>query len=206
MAKIIEFPNVRNLRDEVKELRYKVINLVFDHDDLKAHKAYEIEYKYNKEFGIREYKLVNLHMTYRKLKEENRQIDFFTNLGQPIDFQYVSDYISDKFSINEKRISEKLARMNAIDSFINKRVVSAKDFMDINKAYKKVIDKINPLLNINSEAETDLYIKVLEAFSNYDLDFVLSVSNMLDNSFCNYFLFTNNMLNTEKLRLEKLIE
>lgn len=96
--------------------------------------------------------------------------------------------------------------MNAIDSFINKRVVSAKDFMDINKAYKKVIDKINPLLNTNSEAETDLYIKVLEAFSNYDLDFVLSVSNMLDNSLCNYFLFTNNMLYTEKLRLEKLME
>ncbi|WP_276863549.1 hypothetical protein [Anaerococcus tetradius] len=204
MTNIIDFPNVNELRDEVKILRDRLMELAFDHDDLLAHRTISVEAKYNDNFGLMEYKEMNLNLTYKKLKEEKRLIEEYLAKDEVIDFKYISEVVSKKFVKDENLLSEKLGRINDIYDFINHRSLSARDFMDLNKAYKKIIEKINPLVNPNiSEEEWDLYVKASIAFTNHHLSFLTGLASMLDNiNLDDYFLFTPDLLYAEKKRLE----
>lgn len=207
MAKIIEFPNVKNLKEEVKSLREELISLAFFHDDLIAHEAIRIETEYNEEFGMMEYKAMNLNLTVKKLKEEKRLVESFIRRDEPVDFYYISNIVSSKFTKDEENLRDKLLVINNSRKSIEILDVSSEEFLEIKRSYTRIIGKINPLINPNiSLEEWDLYKDAITAFSNLDSNFLLEISNMVDDNYnIDYYLWPSHSLYAEKMRLEGAI-
>lgn len=207
MAQIIDFPNVDKLKEEVKSLREELIRLAFCHDDLIAHEAIRIEVKYNEEFGMIEYKAMNLYLRVKKLKEEKRLVESFIRRDEPIDFYYISNIVSSKFTKDEKILRDKLNVINELRKSIKIFDVSHENFLQTEKSYTKIIGKINPVINPNiSLEEWDLYKDAIAAFTNYDSDLLFEISNMVDDSYVNdYYLWPSDSLYAEKTRLEAAI-
>lgn len=207
MAKIIDFPNVEKLKEEVKALREEIIRLAFCHDDLIAHEAIRIEAKYNEEFGMMEYKAMNLNLTVKKLKEEKSLVESFITRDEPVDFYYISNIVSSKFTKVEKNLRDKLTLINNSRKSIETLDVSSDKFFQTEKSYTKIIGKINPVINPNiSLEEWDLYKDAIAAFTNYDSDFLLEIADMVDGNYDNdYYLWPSDSLYAEKIRLEAAI-
>lgn len=207
MAQIIDFPDIDKLKEEVKALREELIRLAFCHDDLIAHEAIRIEAEYNEEFGMIEYKAMNLSLTVKKLKEEKRLVESFIKRAEPIDFYYISNIVSSKFTKDEKILRDKLTVINNLRKSIKTLDVSSEEFLEIKRSHTRIIEKINPLINPNiSLEEWDLYKDSIAAFINYDSDFLLEIADMVDGNYDNYYyLWPSHCLYAEKIRLEAAI-
>lgn len=85
--------------------------------------------------------------------------------------------------------------------------VSSEEFLEIKRSYTRIIGKINPLINPNiSLEEWDLYKDAITAFSNLDSNFLLEISNMVDDNYnIDYYLWPSHSLYAEKMRLEGAI-
>ena len=207
MAKIIDFPDVKKLKEEVKALREELIRLAFCHDNLIAHEAIRIEAEYNEEFGMMEYKAMNLNLSVKKLKEEKRLVESFIKRAEPIDFYYISNIVSSKFTRDEKNLRDKLTVINNLRKSIKTLDVSSEEFLQVERYYTMIIGKINPLINPNiSIEERDLYRDAITAFINYDSDFLLEIADKVDGNYDNdYCLWPSDSLYAEKTRLEAAI-
>ena len=114
MAKIIDFPNVDKLKEEVKSLRKELVNLIFCHDNLIAHEAIRVE---------TEYKEVNLNLTVKKLKEEKRLVESFIRRDEPVDFYYISKKVYSVFTKNKELLRNKLTVIGSLDKYERSRQV-----------------------------------------------------------------------------------
>ena len=121
MAKIIDFPNVDKLKEEVKSLRKELVNLIFCHDNLIAHEAIRVETEYKEEFGLREYKVMNLNLTVKKLKEEKRLVESFIRRDEPVDFYYISKKVYSVFTKNKELLRNKLTVIGSLDKYERSR-------------------------------------------------------------------------------------
>lgn len=117
MAKIIDFPNVDKLKEEVKSLRKELVSLIFSHDDRISHEAIRVEAEYQEEFGLREYKAMNLNLTVKKLKEEKRLVEDFIRRDEPVDFYYISKKVYSVFTKNEELLRNKLTVIASLDKY-----------------------------------------------------------------------------------------
>lgn len=123
MAKIIDFPNVDKLKEEVKSLRKELVSLIFSHDDRISHEAIRVEAEYQEEFGLREYKAMNLNLTVKKLKEEKRLVEDFIRRDEPVDFYYISKKVYSVFTKNEELLRNKLTVIASLDKYERSRQV-----------------------------------------------------------------------------------
>lgn len=117
MAKIIDFPDVDKLKEEVKSLRKELVSLIFSHDDRISHEAIRVEAEYQEEFGLREYKAMNLNLTVKKLKEEKRLVESFIRRDEPVDFYYISKKVYSVFTKNKELLRNKLTVIGSLDKY-----------------------------------------------------------------------------------------
>lgn len=208
MAKIIDFPDVDKLKEEVKSLRKELVSLIFSHDDRISHEAIRVEAEYQEEFGLREYKVMNLNLTVKKLKEEKRLVESFIRRDEPVDFYYISKIISSEFTKDEKILRDKLTVIGSLDKYAQRHSLSDKSLEELNNSYIKIIDKINPLVNPDlSLEEWDLYKDALDAFTNYEPYFLGAIADIVDDNYHKeYYLRPNDSLYAEKIRLTAAIE
>lgn len=123
MAKIIDFPDVDKLKEEVKSLRKELVSLIFSHDDRISHEAIRVEAEYQEEFGLREYKAMNLNLTVKKLKEEKRLVESFIRRDEPVDFYYISKKVYSVFTKNKELLRNKLTVIGSLDKYERSRQV-----------------------------------------------------------------------------------
>lgn len=123
MAKIIDFPDVDKLKEEVKSLRKELVSLIFSHDDRISHEAIRVEAEYQEEFGLREYKAMNLNLTVKKLKKEKRLVESFIRRDEPVDFYYISKKVYSVFTKNKEILRNKLTVIGSLDKYERSRQV-----------------------------------------------------------------------------------
>lgn len=207
MCNIIKLPEYSELEKEVKELREKLSQVVFEHDELKYTICENIKIKYLLEIGSLEYRAYEIYCKYLRLRRKKDLIQSKINRQEKINLKEIDKQLDKEFLEYMARLSDRLIEINHAIDLSEKSILSYEESKEFKRIYKKLIKKLHPDLNPNlSDEQKELFYKVVEAYKNGNFYFMKILDKMIgdekeDNS--NNGSLSNLM--QEKKRLSDLI-
>lgn len=171
MAKIIPYPKVEKIDEEIKVLTEKLAALMLKRDSLLGHEKRELEAKYMAAIGIYELELFHLKIEALRLKRKLELIRQAENRGDIPDMVKIEEALD----LEMQAYLDELERMktsleNSLDWMSNRKPLTEDDSAELRKLYLKLVKRLHPDLNPNlTEEEKNLFNNVIEAYQNGDL-------------------------------------
>ncbi len=154
---------------EVKKLKNKLSELIYEYDSLVNHKGPYLEHLYVSIFGFDEYMMYKLELKIKILKRKIQLIRIQINHEKDINPDEIENTLNREFDEYEKQIDAQLDDLNHI---MDKKFVKLpeKEVKEIKKVYRQLVKKLHPDLNPKQSAyEKNLFHQATMAFNTNDL-------------------------------------
>ena len=158
------------LREEVRELRNKVITLLQERDQLVLVECPGIEARYMMLVGALECQAFREEVEYRRVKRKMELLQALANRRQPIDEAKVDAFLSEEMEEYEQRLDDRYAKLNAIvgETGGERIIIGTED--EIRGLYHQIVRALHPDLHPDlSGQEQELFFWAQTAYENRDL-------------------------------------
>lgn len=168
---VILFPEMENLIREIKELKAKLCELLYERDDIAFVQCKNIETRYMIEIGVHEVALYKIHCKVLRMKKKLSLIQQRVNRKEEIDEQRIDDTLDAEFDEYRKKLEEKMQQLNTAISYNNAEMLSFEDVREIKRIYYKVIKNLHPDLNPDlTQNEMELFFRAVAAYNAGDIE------------------------------------
>lgn len=204
MSNIIEFPDIKKLQEEIKELKEDLNDKFFERDVLKFNICENIKMEYMLSIGNLELKLYELYTEYLRLRRKRDIIQAYINRQEKIDIEDVEQELDNEFIEYQKKLEDKIKDMNDALDRSNLETLPPESADEIKKKYKKIVKMLHPDLNPNiSETDKMLFINAVESYKDGNLENIRIIYEIIEGK--DIELETSNSLNKLKSEKNKLL-
>lgn len=208
MANIIEFPDLKKLKEEIVGLKAKLSEKFFERDELKLVECENIKMEYMLIFGKYEIELYETYIDYLRCKREIELLQAKINREEEIDYSAIQDILDAELSEYQIKFNNKIDEMNEALYRNNQKTMSEEDSKEFKKLYKEIVKALHPDLNPElTEEQKEMFIIAVDSYKNGNLENLRIIYAILENDEGN-LPETNKIseLNKEKEKLENLIK
>ena len=178
--RIILFPDVQILRDEIEKLRTELSMLVLERDELKFIICKNIETEYMIRIGSLEYKAYEAQCASMRLKRKIELIQAKKNRQEKINLNKIDEILEEEFYEYLQKLNKQIDKMNEVLKHNKSEFLSEEESGELKKLYRKIVKILHP--DINPEV-TMSQIKMLDnaviAYKNGDLGTLKIINEMI---------------------------
>jgi len=178
--RIILFPDVQILRDEIEKLRTELSMLVLERDELKFIICKNIETEYMIRIGSLEYKAYEAQCASMRLKRKIELIQAKKNRQEKINLNKIDEILEEEFYEYQQKLNKQIDKMNEVLKYNKSEFLSEEESGELKKLYRKIVKILHP--DINPEV-TLSQIKMLDnaviAYKNGDLGTLKIINEMI---------------------------
>lgn len=176
---LVPHPEYVKLTLEIEELRGQLTGLLSLHDELLFHSCKNIEAEYMIKVGSLEYKIFEQECQILRLKRKMELIQMAINRGETYDINFIERLLDKEYAEYQQRLNEQATQLKAALDRIEARVLSTEENAELKTLYRGLVKKLHPDLNPGqSDKERTLFLKVIHAYENGDLDMLRTLDTL----------------------------
>lgn len=175
------YPEHRELKQQVDQLRGELISLILERDALILVECKDIETAYMLEVGQLEYEAYKLQSEVLRAQRKIEIIEDYKEKEKPIDLKSIERYLNREFDMYEEQLE---AQENTIEEALERHErapVSEEKSHRLNEIYLMILEELHPDVNPEiSASELAFYSNARAAYEQADLDRLEIIYNMID--------------------------
>lgn len=208
MGQIIEFPDIKKLKESIKELKKTLGDYVLERDNLILVVCENINAEYKLEFGSLEYSLYESYCKYLRLRRKKEMIQAKKNRQEKIILSDIELQLDREFVEYKKKLEKKISEINRALEHSKMESLSDEDEAEIKKLYRGIVKKLHPDLNPKmTDVERELFYHAAQAYENGNLNAIRIIFQIVDNGDMDEdFPSSIEELRKEEERLKTLVE
>lgn len=171
MGKIIVYPKVEKLQEEVFELTERMATLVAVRDRLIGHETRKLEADYMTKIGMYEVELYKVQLETLKLRRILELARQFDNRDEELDFDIINMTVEEELAEYEERLAAKKEQLDqTLNWVLTASPLSSEESFELRAIYLQIVKKLHPDINPKLTAsQKELFNKAVEAYKNGDL-------------------------------------
>lgn len=147
MGQIVEFPDIKKIKESISELKKTLGDFVLERDNLILVVCENIKTAYMLEFGSLEYSLYESYCKYLRLRRKKEMIQAKKNRQEKIILSDIESQLDREFVEYKKKLEEKISGINRALERSKMEALSDEEEDEIKKLYRKIVKKLHPDLN-----------------------------------------------------------
>lgn len=180
-GEIINFPDMKNIEQEIEKLRTELSMLVIEYDTLRFTDGPNIETAYMLELGGLEYSVFEAQCELKRLMRKRDFMQMSINRGEKPDMKAIEKRLDEEFQIYKEKLDEELHKINKSIERANLPTLSADEEKELKKLYRKIVKKLHPDLNPDATDEQKrLFQNAVAAYQNGDLSAIRMIADIAD--------------------------
>ncbi len=206
--KVILFPDLEKIKEEVEQLSVELSMLVLERDELRYVTCKNIETRYMLVLGALEYRVYKSQCQALRLQRKMELIQARINHQETIILSQIEDLLDLEFEKYQAELNAKMAAMNEALLRNEGELLSEEETEELKKLYRIIVKALHPDLNPNvSEDQIQLFQNAVQAYKNGDLDTLRIIHEMVgEPEALGEEKDPLHQLLEEKARLEKRVE
>ena len=178
-GEIINFPDMKNIEQEIEKLRTELSMLVIEYDTLRFTDGPNIETAYMLELGGLEYSVFEAQCELKRLMRKRDFMQMSINRGEKPDMKAIEKRLDEEFQIYKEKLDEELHKINKSIERANLPTLSADEEKELKKLYRKIVKKLHPDLNPDATDEQKrLFQNAVAAYQNGDLSAIRMIADI----------------------------
>nr|WP_296155523.1 molecular chaperone DnaJ [uncultured Peptoniphilus sp.] len=170
MGQIIEFPDIKKLKEKIRFLRRELEDLYPEKEHLVGVVCENIQRDYTLVFGSLEYKLYEAYCEYLRLRRKRDLIQAKVNRGEKPDMEAIESRLDEEFREYKRRLEEQMEEINEAIEKSKLKLLPEEEQMELKKLYKAIVKRLHPDLNPSiTEGEKELFYNATESYKLGDL-------------------------------------
>lgn len=170
MGQIIEFPDIKKLKEKIRFLRRELEDLYPEKEHLVGVVCENIQRDYTLVFGSLEYKLYEAYCEYLRLRRKRDLIQAKVNRGEEPDIEAIESRLDEEFREYKRRLEEQMEEINEAIEKSKLKLLPEEEQMELKKLYKAIVKRLHPDLNPSiTEGEKELFYNATESYKLGDL-------------------------------------
>ncbi|NLW51965.1 MAG: J domain-containing protein [Tissierellia bacterium] len=183
MSNIIELPDHKKLKEEIKEFREKLEQYYFEHDHLIYTVCENIRMEYALEFGALEYNLFEAYSKYHRLRRKRDLIQEKINRQEEINLKEIEEALDNEFIEYKEKLDQKMSDIISAVERKDGEFLFEADTEELNKLYRILVKKLHPDLNKDMTDEMlRLFHSVIEYYKKGNLEMLRLINEVVENA------------------------
>lgn len=206
MGQIIEFPNIKKLKEKIRSFRRELEDLYPEKEHLVGVVCENIQRDYTLAFGSLEYKLYEAYCEYLRLRRKRDLIQAKKNRGEKPDMEAIESRLDEEFRDYKRRLDEQMEEVNEAIEKSKLKLLPEEEQKELKTLYKAIVKKLHPDLNPTiTEEEKELFYNATEGYKKGDLSVLRIIYDLTVKGEEEELSLPNDSLAKEAERLEKAI-
>lgn len=170
MGQIIEFPDIKKLKEKIRFLRRELEDLYPEKEHLVGVICENIQRDYTLVFGSLEYKLYEAYCEYLRLRRKRDLIQAKVNRGEEPDMEALESRLDEEFREYKRRLEEQMEEVNEAIEKSKLKLLPEEEQKELKKLYKAIVKRLHPDLNPSiTEGEKELFYNATQSYKLGDL-------------------------------------
>ncbi|ASS38338.1 V-type ATP synthase subunit I domain-containing protein [Mogibacterium pumilum] len=175
--KLIVFPEIAKLKEEVDWARTELSMALLEYDELRFVVCKNLEANYFAEFGAIEYKLYEAQCLEARLRRKIELIQAKKNRQEKIDFSEIEALLDEEFEDYKRELEEQLEKINEAIERKNLERLYKEESKELKTLYRQIVKALHPDLNPDlSEVKLELFNNAVQAYKKGDLETIKTIS------------------------------
>ena len=180
-GEIINFPDMKNIEQEIEKLRTELSMLVIEHDTLRFNDGPNIETAYMLALGGLEYSIFEAQCEMKRLMRKRDLMQMNINRGEKPNVKAIEKELDEEFQSYKEKLDEELHKINKSIERASLPTLSADEEKELKKLYRKIVKKLHPDLNPDATDEQKrLFQNAVIAYQNGDLSTIRMIADISD--------------------------
>lgn len=206
MGQIIEFPDIKKLKEKIRFLRRELEDLYPEKEHLVGVICENIQRDYTLVFGSLEYKLYEAYCEYLRLRRKRDLIQAKKNRGEKPDMEAIESRLDEEFREYKRRLEEQMEEINEAIEKSKLKLLPEEEQKELKTLYKAIVKRLHPDLNPSiTEGEKELFYNATESYKLGDLNTLRIIYDLTVKGEEEELSLPNDSLAKEAERLEKAI-
>lgn len=206
MGQIIEFPDIKKLKEKIRSLRRELEDLYPEKEHLVGVVCENIQRDYTLVFGSLEYKLYEAYCEYLRLRRKRDLIQAKVNRGEKPDMEAIESRLDEEFRDYKMRLDEQMEEINRAIEKSKLKLLPEEEQKELKTLYKAIVKRLHPDLNPSiTEGEKELFYNATESYKLGDLNTLRIIYDLTVKGEEEELSLPNDSLQEETERLEKAI-
>lgn len=206
MGQIIEFPDIKKLKEKIRSLRRELEDLYPEKEYLVGVICENIQRDYTLVFGSLEYKLYEAYCEYLRLRRKRDLIQAKVNRGEKPDMEAIESRLDEEFCDYKRRLDEQMEEINRAIEKSKLKLLPEEEQKELKTLYKAIVKRLHPDLNPSiTEGEKELFYNATESYKLGDLNTLRIIYDLTVKGEEEELSLPNDSLQEEAERLEKAI-
>lgn len=170
MTDLITNPEQVRLREEIREMRNKIILLLQERDELLLVECKGIEARYMSLVGALEAEAFREELVYRRTKRKMEMLQSLANRREHADEEKIEQLLDEEMAGFQQRLDDRMDTLNAMISGSGGGDVRIGTEEELRRLYHKVVKDLHPDLHPNlTDQEVEMFAWAQNAYENRDL-------------------------------------
>lgn len=206
MGQIIEFPDIKKLKEKIRSLRRELEDLYPEKEHLVGVICENIHRDYTLVFGSLEYKLYEAYCEYLRLRRKRDLIQAKVNRGEEPDMEAIESRLDEEFCDYKRRLEEQMEEINEAIEKSKLKLLPEEEQKELKTLYKAIVKRLHPDLNPSiTEGEKELFYNATESYKLGDLITLRIIYDLTVKGEEEELSLPNDSLAKEAERLEKTV-
>lgn len=206
MGQIIEFPDIKKLKEKIRFLRRELEDLYPEKEHLVGVICENIQRDYTLVFGSLEYKLYEAYCEYLRLRRKRDLIQAKMNRGEKPDMEAIESRLDEEFCDYKRRLEEQMEEINEAIEKSKLKLLPEEEQKELKTLYKAIVKRLHPDLNPSiTEGEKELFYNATESYKLGDLNTLRIIYDLTVKGEEEELSLSNDSLAKEVERLEKAV-
>lgn len=206
MGQIIEFPDIKKLKEKIRSLRRELEDLYPEKEHLLGVICENIQRDYTLVFGSLEYKLYEAYCEYLRLRRKRDLIQAKVNRGEKPDMEAIESRLDEEFRDYKRRLDEQMEEINRAIEKSKLKLLPDEEQKELKTLYKAIVKRLHPDLNPSiTEGEKELFYNATESYKLGDLNTLRIIYDLTVKGEEEELSLPNDSLQEEAERLEKAV-
>ena len=180
MTDLITNPEHVKLREEVRSMRNKIVQLLQERDRLLLVECKGIEARYMALVGALECEAFREEVAYRRAKRKMEMLQALFNRGEHAPEWKIEELLDEEMAQYQQRLDDRMEKLNQMVSSGGAGGFPAATEEELRKVYHKVVKALHPDLNPDlSDQEIELFQWAQNAYENRDLATLKTIADAL---------------------------
>lgn len=207
MGQIIEFPDIKKLKEKIRFLRRELEDLYPEKEHLVGVVCENIQRDYTLVFGSLEYKLYEAYCEYLRLRRKRDLIQAKVNRGEKPDMEAIESRLDEEFRDYKRRLDEQMEEINRAIEKSKLKLLPEEEQKELKTLYKAIVKRLHPDLNPSiTEGEKELFYSATESYKLGDFNTLRIIYDLTVKGEEEELSLPNDSLQKEAERLEKAVE
>lgn len=170
MTDLITNPEQVRLREEIREMRNKIILLLQERDTLLLVECKGIEARYMSLVGALEAEAFREELAYRRTKRKMEMLQALVNRREHVDEEKIEQLLDEEMTVFQQRLDDRMDALNAMVSGSEGERVRTGTEEELRSLYHKIVKDLHPDLHPDlTDREIEMFAWAQEAYENRDL-------------------------------------